>query len=462
VGSRLMRHLAWERPPKSTSLKSGAPTALITGKSASSATETLKIDASLTPRDTAIYLLHIGAEIEQMLMVQYLYAGYSVGGPHLTPEQNQIAANWRQNILKVAREEMAHLATVQNLLTLIGGPVTFDREDFPNASGMYPFPFTLEPLTKRSVGRYVLAEVPGDDVLDKLGLLKEVQAIEAYVDSDGLRDKVHRVGILYSKVKEYFLFPKLQEDPTAPHPPFIPSSDIRAESIRFQVRPEEWGLGQADLLILSAADRKAAADAIQKISDQGEGSGIDDLPSSHFGRFLDIYRNFPEDWSPAKPVAKNPKLCADDEGDLITNEVARIWADLFNLRYRLLLMLLTHSFHIESTVEGDPKSPRGLLISWAFGEMYHLRSISEILMSLPLGDEAKEICAGPPFLMPYSLALPVHENNRWRGHRDLLTASNQSIATLLEKATPETHAYLNAFAAANDRALLQIAPLIGD
>ena len=49
---------------------SGAPPALIAEDSPASAAETLEVDASPTPRDTAVYLLHIGAEIEQMLMVQ--------------------------------------------------------------------------------------------------------------------------------------------------------------------------------------------------------------------------------------------------------------------------------------------------------------------------------------------------------------------------------------------------------
>jgi hypothetical protein len=210
------------------------------------------------------------------------------------------------------------------------------------------------------------------------------------------------------------------------------------------------------------ADRNAATTAITAISTQGEGSSVDDLPSSHFGRFLEIYRNFPDDWSPSKPVARNPKLCADDEGELITDPLARLWADLLNTRYRFLLMLLTHSFHIESTVDGDTHSPRGLLISWAFGEMYHLRSISEILMNLPLSLSTDEKRAGPPFLMPYSLILPAHERNRWRGHRDLLESSNLAIETLLKHSPSDTHPYLQAFLASNERAILQIAPLIGD
>ena len=44
---------------------------------------------------------------------------------------------------------MGHLLTVQNLLSLLGGPPTFEREDYPWSSPYYPFPFCLEKLVAR-------------------------------------------------------------------------------------------------------------------------------------------------------------------------------------------------------------------------------------------------------------------------------------------------------------------------
>lgn len=67
---------------------------------------------------------------------------------------------WRREVLQVAREKMAHLAAVQNLLRFVGGPLTFDREDFPYRSALYPFPFRLEPLSRASLSRFVAAEMP--------------------------------------------------------------------------------------------------------------------------------------------------------------------------------------------------------------------------------------------------------------------------------------------------------------
>jgi hypothetical protein len=49
------------------------------------------------------------------------------------------------------------LLSVENLLRFIGGPLNFDREDFPFLAFLYPFPFNLEPLTKTSLAKYVAA-----------------------------------------------------------------------------------------------------------------------------------------------------------------------------------------------------------------------------------------------------------------------------------------------------------------
>ena len=50
----------------------------------------------LSWHDTAVYLLHVAAEIEHALMVQYLYAAYSVGGPGVGGELHERARAWRE------------------------------------------------------------------------------------------------------------------------------------------------------------------------------------------------------------------------------------------------------------------------------------------------------------------------------------------------------------------------------
>jgi hypothetical protein len=243
----------------------------------------------------------------------------------------------------------------------------------------------------------------------------------------------------------------------------VPSCDIHPESLLFQVHAGEWGLGYPDLLIKTAADRESATAAVTAIADQGEGSELPQAASSHFERFLEIYRAFPADgeWQPARNVATNPTT--DQTAPMerrITHARARLWANLFNLRYRMLLVFLSHSFCLQRPLEGTPRTPRGLVISWAFGEMYNLRSIAEILMGLPLHDDLA-VRAGPPFEMPYSLALPTRVDDWWRLHRDLLHSSQGYVELLQMDDSSEAKTYLEALAGADRRALRQIETIIG-
>jgi Ferritin-like len=412
------------------------------------------------PTETAAYLLHIGAEIEHALAVQYLYAGYSLGGTGLTGEQRLLVQRWRATVLDIAREEMAHLATVQNLLTSLGSPLTLEREDYPIPTTLFPFPFELEKLTKRSLGKYVLAESPDRATLQKMGLDREIDTIWESQASPANRAAVHRVGHLYGMIRDLFSAPGDNPDPRS----MVPSCDIHPESLRFQVHAGEWGLGYPDLLIKTAADRESATAAVTAIADQGEGSDLPQTGSSHFERFLEIYRAFPAEdgWQPARNVATNPTTdqTAPLERRLIHTR-ARVWADLFNLRYRMLLVFLSHSFCLQRPLEAVPRTPRGLVISWAFGEMYNLRSIAEILMNLPLHQDL-DVRAGPPFEMPYTLALPTRVDDWWRLHRDLLHSSQGYIELLQEDGSgSEAKSYVEALAGSDRRALRQIETVIG-
>jgi hypothetical protein len=152
---------------------------------------------------------------------------------------------------------------------------------------------------------------------------------------------------------------------------------------------------------------------------------------------------------PREVAAPNLGKADDDPTRLtpITNPEARVWAQLFNLRYRMVLMYLGHSFTTTSTTsDGDTRSPRGLLVSWSFGEMYHIRSIADILTGLPLHERGSlDEVAAAPFEMPYSLALPLREPDRWRQHRDLIESCTGLIDRLiahLSVAGPEREQHL--------------------
>jgi hypothetical protein len=399
---------------------------------------TMDKPAELTWWDWTVFLLHTAAEIEHALLVQYLYGAYSLAsdgfqGLAVPRHPEQVTAGWQRTITGIAREEMAHLVTVQNLLTFIGGPLNFDREDFPFLAFLYPFPFNLEPLTKTSLAKYVAAEMPAEPAL-RPELIQEI--IERATAAAG-EQPVNRVGLLYATLIDIF------GDATK-----LADSDFRPDTAPSQASPGEWNLpAGSPLLIRAITSRQVAVQALQDIAAQGEGWA--DPPAgrppgpSHFNRFLGIYAAFPEPaapgrpaaWVPAQPVAVNPNtlhLPSDDpaaERARITDPVTRLWANLLNVRYRMLLTNIAHALHL-SGPPGDEAglALRGRLIGWAIEEMsLGIKGIAKKLMTLPLKEAADPAHAGPPFEMPYTLALPDDERDRWR----LLQALVQTSAALI-------------------------------
>ena len=104
--ARKLRHL--------TELASAVPADATTHDFAT-ASQALAKPPELTWRDHAIMLLHIAASIEHALMVQYLFAAYSLGGDQVPEAHRPMVEGWRNSILAVAKEEMGHLLTVQNV-----------------------------------------------------------------------------------------------------------------------------------------------------------------------------------------------------------------------------------------------------------------------------------------------------------------------------------------------------------
>jgi len=420
--------------------------------------EHAKLPAEHSWHDHAVFLLHVAAEVEHSLMVQYLYAAYSLGGAALDEAAHETARQWREVILGIAKEEMGHLITVQNVLRLIGGPLHLEREDYPFRSEFYPFYFTLEPATKGSLAKYVIAEAPEEWLKTEEG--KEVVARAQKADKGRA---VRRVGELYEQLIDLFKNEGALTD-----------ADFRGDTGPYQASWDEWGRGYGqgergnvggtapaktpDVLVIRTPDRASVIDALERIARQGEaptlGRGGAPDEKSHFKRFLDIYHDFPASNPPSRIIPTNPRTAAQGDGDeadtagprgctRITDKRSLLWAHLFNIRYRKLLFTLKHVLYVEAGADVDRPSARGNLIAWAFGEMYNLRSIAGILVTLPLKAEGGDRRAAPPFEVPYTLALPDWNSDKWRVHRDLIAASEQVIHQL-DKADAPRHDYLRA------------------
>jgi len=421
-------------------------------------------DPPLEPRDEVVFLLTAAAEIEHALMVQYLYAAYSVRVPDGGPNEAELGA--LQDLLtQIAREEMGHLATVQNLLHLVGGPLSLNREHSPYASEIYPFRFALEPLTPDSLAKYVIAESPAvlpSDLSDEDEALLQQIRRDATRSNDG--HEVRHVGGIFERLAHLF-----EHD--------LADDDLRRDTSALQARFEDWGFEPGTpqagepLIVESFPNvdvgllRAAAVTAVRRIGAQGEGFDVEPAgpggSESHFERFFDIYQRLAALTSQGAvvtwPVAENPNTTppppaqpslgdmvevvreAHESKGRITHPRARAWAYLFNLRYRMLLARFAHFMRLDQQLYSDApgaqrgdRTARGLLLGWTFDEMRRLKKIAHKLVQLPRDDPPGEVHAGPPFELPYTVNLPDGEPQRWRTHLDTSRAAVRLVREQLQ------------------------------
>jgi hypothetical protein len=461
--ARKLRHLKELRGAAPQARPDGAVQPLAWHDAAKAGSHELEKPPEFTWRDYAIMLLHIAAAIEHALMVQYLYAAYSLGGEQVPAVHRPMVERWRSSILAAAKEEMGHLLTVQNVLALLGGPISLDREDYPWDSPFYPAPFTLAPLSLGTLALYVFAEMPEAWEDEDKAEIIERAIRQAHAFSSQPQPEINRVGIIYQTLIAIL----------ADHRR-LPDTAFEAASLPMQASWDEWGRGykggarDAEVIIGAVATRDEALLALHKIVRQGESPDAakravqgsleqqDPPPAavrlwhrlqseerqdgtagpSHFERFLDIYREFsrtaePEGWNPALAVAVNPTVEPQTRSTLISREPASHWASLFNLRYRMLLTYLSHALLLARQRDGEEMpSLRGAVMYRVFAEMYNLKTLASILVRLP-ADEDGKVRAGPPFQMPYTLTLPALAYHRWLLHMDVILEADNIRRALL-------------------------------
>jgi hypothetical protein len=449
-----------------------------------------KKNAGMTWRDYLITLLHIAAEAEHGLMVQYLYAAYSLGGPGLSPSKAATVGKWQKSILEVAKEEMGHLLTVQNLLSLLGAPPNFTRAETGFEEALSPIPFVLSPLTRETVASFTFAEMSTDlEAHLQAGgseISKSLQAFLAHHQLGSIEEQTEKNASLISKRKLkpqpvsllYEEIIKVFSDSDA-----IPDSDFDEMSYQSQASWDDWGRGyanspklvsatgdvissqetshRANVIVMRAATRTEALVALRAISGQGEAvhlrhpfkrinkSGEDSSGASgeisHFERFLSIWQKYPKDWQPCRNLMRNPSTTpsAARHRTIINNAEALDWALLFNIRYRMLLTFLTHSYRLSRAVRPGEPNLRGMVMHRAFGEMYNLKTIAGILVQIKVSEPGeRETFAGPPFETPYSLNMPASHVDCFRLHRDLYLGAIALTETLQSKSNSLGHSYL--------------------
>jgi hypothetical protein len=441
----------------------------------------------MTWHDQLVWLLHLGATMEHALMVQYLYAAYSIGGKQVPAHHHKKVKEWQESILAVAREEMGHLLTVQNVLTFLGAGFNVSRGQFPWGIEW----FNIEPFCMGSLACYVNAEMPESEDFPER---EEIEAlVKHHLKKDAL--PVHPVAEIYREIMTLLADKKR-----------IPESAFQPDTYPLQASWDEWGRGykpaprpldasgnlvkaepevvkqaqfDSNMLIFQVGTRTDALAALKAVSIQGEGieNSKKEDEWTHFHRFIKIFREFKEiqssDWSPAAQAAinptTNPNLQVPDPDGYISCERTRNWAVLLNVRYWMLFRYLSHTFQIVPA--GGPGQPnvRAMLMHRIFGEMYQLKALSGKLFQMPLRDvdadpetpREMRIAAGPPFELPSNPRIPVSDVDCWCMHRDSLIASRDACnAILASNPTPDETEYIKTLLALDENTDLWIGQIL--
>ena len=395
------------------------------------------------PKKFAAFLLRAGAEIEHSLLVQYLYAAYSIDDRRGDVEKND-ALKWKTEIRLIAREEMAHFITVQNLLLALRTNFHLNRTSFHRNERQLPLPFKLEPLSLKSLAKYIILESPSQDQISP----NDQKLVRKIHDSLGQQSRIRRVGSIYAAL--YWLFMKSDTPdgdwPFSPkvvrcflktyHKDFHLGSQDFAKTVSYRkrvARPEEWGVFESNMHVDEGSLRQNALASLRWIMSQGEGPNA--IEESHFYRFLEIYKQMAKLRAGDRPyimrAATNPmvktgnrKGLGKETGTPIANTRSKQWAELLNVRYHLMLLNIMDSLN-ESRASEPEK--RRLYAQLAVVEMEFVKKIGQALPRMFLKKHGQRERAGAPF---QTTLLPPDRVKRQSARRQLLDDSERLIANL--------------------------------
>jgi len=351
-------------------------------------------------REHLWYLLAEAAQVEHLIMCQYLYAAFSLrAGPEdgLTAEQAAAVARWREVLTGIAIEEMLHLALVFNVMTAIGAAPPLSRPNFPRRSDDLPggVQFRLLPFGTDSLTHFLYLERPeGMQRVDAAGFVPMIPPREPVEPGEAISraQDFGTVGHLYRGIEQGLagLSGRFGERGL-----FVGPRRAQATSELFR-----WPQ------LVAVHDLASAMAAINEIIEQGEGARGDWRPA-HYGRFLGIWEEYARlteadpAFQPAFPVipafTRQPYDLTEPQ-PLLTDPLTCSIAEVFNLGYEVLLQALNRFFtHTDETDE-----QLQTLVGAAFGLMAGvLQPLGRTLPRLPAGPGHPGRTAGPTFEMYY-------------------------------------------------------------
>jgi len=194
----------------------------------------------MSSRNRIVKLLSIGAAVEHCQMIQHLYAAYSMRTGGKSRDRCELIERWRSDILAVAREEMGHLLTLQNLRLPLRAPPALGREKLIDVQKCSPNAFSLEPLSLETLAHFVYAKMPDPGSSDFRNLppddrkmLKELRRrVETRFSLNKVKADFNVVVTLYKEIIDLISNVDL-----------VPDSAFDDASYDLQASWDEWGRG---------------------------------------------------------------------------------------------------------------------------------------------------------------------------------------------------------------------------
>jgi hypothetical protein len=344
-------------------------------------------------RSQLIHALREAVELEHTLMCQYLFAAMSL---KTQPDeytgkrknhQYEMVRTWKRSILRVAREEMQHLAWAVNLLVAAGGSPMLGRPNFPNVSKYYHaaegeggLPMTLRRFDCATAKRFVAFEAPSEPTAG-LGQIPEPNFYAS-------------VGDLYARARELFSEDTFVVQDFEQYDPI----DEAQQGVRLPLRR------RVPNTVRSVDEARALIDEIVR---QGEGAA-DPGAGSHHQIFCNIRSEYERElehdaaFEPSRPVVDDPMIRRHVDSDppaenLVPGPPALQWQLLqaFNTSYEILLLWLSQLFAHSGGV-AERRAVETLVYLPLMTEV--LAPLSDIITQIPFDSERPELGnLGPSF-----------------------------------------------------------------
>ncbi len=347
-------------------------------------------------RDQLIGMLTEAAEIEHCLMCTYLYGAFSLkqqDDEGLSVDELAAVRRWRGEIIRIATDEMLHLALVSNLLVALGARPHYRRFNFPIAPGLFPadIAVALAPLDAATLDHFVYLERPLDAEERDATNLEKPQYTRHSLNNRlmAFSEDYATVGELYAAI------------------------ETSLETMSAEIGEEAVFVGDTNLQLSASVFRLSGLCAISNLNDakravhliikQGEGSR-EDIAGSHYARFVAIREEWHSltarraDFVPYRTAARNPVMRSPISSDRIQilSEPASTLLDAGNACYGLMLRLL-------SLVSDDPayfsrlNAGRQTLVDQTLLLMHVVTDIGSALTLLPANVNYPDVRAGLTF-----------------------------------------------------------------